>query len=46
VILDSSIIVAIALREPGYEQLVAKLRAAKTLFFRGDDFSRTDIDAI
>jgi ribonuclease VapC len=31
VILDSSVIVAIALREPGYEELVAKLRSADTL---------------
>ncbi len=30
-ILDSSVIVAIALREPGYEDLVAKLRSADTL---------------
>jgi ribonuclease VapC len=31
VILDTSAIVAIALREPGHEELVAKLRAASTL---------------
>jgi ribonuclease VapC len=31
VILDTSAIVAIALREPGHEELVAKLRAADTL---------------
>jgi ribonuclease VapC len=31
VILDSSVIVAIALREPGYEELVVKLRSADTL---------------
>jgi ribonuclease VapC len=31
VILDSSVIVAIALREPGYEGLVDKLRSADTL---------------
>lgn len=30
-ILDSSAIVAIALREPGFEELVAKLRSADTL---------------
>lgn len=30
-ILDSSVIVAIALREPGYEELVAKLRSAETI---------------
>lgn len=30
-ILDTSAVVAIALREPGYEELVAKLRAASTL---------------
>lgn len=30
-ILDSSVIVAIALREPHYEELVGKLRAADTL---------------
>lgn len=30
-ILDSSVIVAIALREPGYEDLVGKLRAADTI---------------
>ncbi|MES1245748.1 MAG: type II toxin-antitoxin system VapC family toxin [Acidobacteriota bacterium] len=30
-ILDTSAIVAITLREPGYEELVAKLRAASTL---------------
>lgn len=30
-ILDSSVIVAIALREPGFEELVAKLRSADTL---------------
>jgi uncharacterized protein with PIN domain len=30
VILDSSVIVAIALREPGYEKLVAKLQSAET----------------
>jgi ribonuclease VapC len=31
VILDTSVVVAIALREPGYEALVAKLRSADTL---------------
>jgi ribonuclease VapC len=31
VIVDSSAIVAIALREPGYEELVAKLRTAETI---------------
>jgi ribonuclease VapC len=31
VILDSSAIVAIALREPGYEELVAKLQSAETI---------------
>jgi ribonuclease VapC len=31
VILDGSVIVAIALREPGYEDLVSKLRSADTL---------------
>jgi len=31
VIVDSSAIVAIALREPGYEELVAKLRNAETI---------------
>lgn len=30
-IVDSSAIVAIALKEPGYEELVAKLRAAETV---------------
>ena len=30
-ILDSSVIVAIALREPGYEELVAKLRLAEVI---------------
>lgn len=30
-ILDSSVIVAIALREPGYEELVSKLRSADTI---------------
>ena len=30
-ILDTSVVVAIALREPGYEELVAKLRSAETL---------------
>lgn len=30
-ILDSSVIVAIALREPGHEELVGKLRSADTL---------------
>ena len=30
-ILDTSVIVAIALREPGYEELVAKIRSADTL---------------
>ncbi|HEX3529952.1 MAG TPA: type II toxin-antitoxin system VapC family toxin [Thermoanaerobaculia bacterium] len=30
-ILDSSVIVAIALREPGFEQLVDRLRSAKTI---------------
>jgi predicted nucleic acid-binding protein len=31
VILDTSVIVAIALREPGYEELVGKIRSADTL---------------
>jgi ribonuclease VapC len=31
VILDSSVIIAIALREPGYEELVGKMRSASTL---------------
>jgi len=31
VILDSSVIVAVALREPGYEELVGKMRSANTL---------------
>jgi ribonuclease VapC len=31
VILDTSVVVAITLREPGYEALVAKLRSANTL---------------
>jgi ribonuclease VapC len=31
VILDSSVVVAIALREPGHEELMAKLRSADTL---------------
>jgi len=31
VILDSSVIVAISLREPGYEELVSKLQSADTL---------------
>lgn len=30
-IVDTSAVIAIALREPGYEELVAKLRAANTL---------------
>ena len=30
-ILDTSVIVAIALREPGYEELVGKIRSADTL---------------
>lgn len=30
-ILDTSVIVAIALREPGYEHLVSKLRSANTI---------------
>lgn len=30
-ILDTSVVVAIALREPGYEALVTKLRSADTL---------------
>ena len=30
-ILDSSVIIAIALREPGYEELVVKLRSANSL---------------
>lgn len=30
-ILDSSVIIAIALREPGFEELVAKLRSAETI---------------
>lgn len=30
-ILDTSVVVAIALREPGYEELVEKLRSADTL---------------
>jgi ribonuclease VapC len=30
-ILDSSVLVAIALREPGYEELAGRLRAAETL---------------
>jgi ribonuclease VapC len=31
VILDSSVIVAISLREPGYEELTSKLRSADAL---------------
>jgi ribonuclease VapC len=31
VILDTSVVVAIALREPGYEELVAKLRSTNAL---------------
>jgi ribonuclease VapC len=31
VILDSSVIIAVALREPGYEELVVKMRSANTL---------------
>ncbi len=30
-ILDTSVVVAIALREPGYEDLVARLRSAETI---------------
>ena len=30
-ILDSSVIVAVSLREPGYEELVGKMRSAETL---------------
>jgi len=42
VILDSSVIVTVAMQKQGDEDLVSKMRSADTLV--GDDFPRTDIE--
>jgi uncharacterized protein with PIN domain len=51
-VLDSSAIVAIHLRQPGHERLIDRIDAAEVvvvgvadmpLLFTGEDFSRTDI---